>query len=144
MQRLAPNIGEAADQIGLRHRGAFRLRHPIFGDDAQRLGGVGDIRREFAAGLREVGGAHRRRHHAPSLIDQLGQILGGGVEFSRERGSAALALRWKRSRSDARAVSRTSEFLGGLDGGRRLDLDRGRDRGRFTWIAGATGDCFSA
>jgi len=64
-----------------------------------------------------------------SLIDQLGQILGGGVEFSRERGFGrlglameAFALRRARRRPD-------DEFPGGRDGRPRLDLDRGRDRG---------------
>ena len=163
MQGLAPNIGEAADQIGLRHRGAFGLRHPIFGDDAQRLGGVGDIHREFAAGLGEVGGAHRRRHHAASLIDQLGQILGGGVEFSRGRGFGRLGLATEAFTLRRARRLPDDEFPGGRDGRRRLDLDRGRDgrrrldldrgrdgrrrldldRGRdgggaSTWTAGAT------
>ena len=131
VQGLAPNIGEAADQIGLRHRGAFGLRHPIFGDDAQRLGGVGDVRREFAAGLGEVGGAHRRRHHAASLIDQLGQILGGGVEFPRGRGFGRLGLAM-----EAFALRRArrlldDEFLGGRRGA--------TEGGASTWTAGATG-----
>ena len=150
VQGLAPNIGEAADQIGLRHRGAFRLRHPIFGDDAQRLGGVGDIHREFAAGLGEVGGAHRRRHHAASLIDQLGQILGGGVEFSRERGfgrlglaTEAFTLRRARRLPDDEFPWRARR-TGATEGGASTWTAGATGGGASTWAAGATGRRFSA
>ena len=157
VQGLAPNIGEAADQIGLRHRGAFGLRHPIFGDDAQRLGGVGDIRREFAAGLGEVGGAHRRRHHAASLIDQLGQILGGGVEFSRERGFGRLGLATEAFTLRRARRLPDDEFLGGRVARRRAAPRPGprarrgaaswtaeRDGGGSTWAAGGRFSAWTA